>query len=136
MGKMSRRKGASFERLVANRLKQIWGPAKRGIGQARSAGEVADVEGTPYWLELKHRKLVNIRAAMRQAVEQTDGRAPVVVSRSNGEDVLVTMRLDDWLEVQSLAEQARKVMRTVKAIVGPDDDDITMGGNPVRACPD
>ena len=118
MGKMSRRKGATFERLVANEVKKVWATGRRGIGQARSAGEVADVEGTPFWLELKHRKQVNIRAAMRQAVEQSDGRPPVVVSRSNGEDILVTMKLSDWLEEEQLAEQARKVARSVKAILG------------------
>lgn len=104
MGRMQRTKGATFERWLANVLRKLWPLAKRGIGQARSAGEVADVEGTPYWVEAKHHKVVNIRAAMRQAMEASDGRRPIVVSKCNNEEPLVTMTLDDWVELVERAQ--------------------------------
>jgi hypothetical protein len=107
MGKMQRRKGGDFERAVAVALRPVFAGAHRGIGQTRSAGEVPDVDKTPYWIECKHRRVVNIRAAMRQAREETDGRPPVVVSRVNAEPMMVTMLFDDWLAL----------LRTVNATV-------------------
>ena len=103
MGKGSRRKGAAFERGVAIALRSVWPAARRGIGQARSGGEVPDVDRTPYWVEAKHRRTVCIRAAYEQAAAATDGRPPMTVTRENRGPMLVTMRLADFLD---LAERA------------------------------
>lgn len=99
MGKRSRDKGAAFERAIAITLRSVWDAAKRGIGQARAGGEVADVEGTPYWIECKHRRRVSVQGAFVQATEATDGRPPVVISRENRGPLLVTMGLSDWLDL-------------------------------------
>ena len=88
-GRRSRRKGAAFEREVSNLLKQIYPDARRGIGQARSGGEVADVEGTPWWVECKRKKKCSIPAAWRQACEATDGRPCLVVAKDDGGPILV-----------------------------------------------
>lgn len=101
-GLRSRRKGASFERKIANTLKALWGNARR-LGHAQSGnGRVEegcpDVEGTPFFVECKHGKKPNIPGAYKQAVEATDGRPPLVITRRDGEDILVTMKLEDWLE--------------------------------------
>lgn len=103
MGARSRRKGATWERDLAARLQGVAGwDTRRGIGQARSGGEVCDVEGTPWWIEAKVGKRPNLYAALAQADEATDGRAPVVIARINGfggqptQDVVV-MRLADWI---------------------------------------
>lgn len=116
MGRMQRRKGASFECAMANALKPVYPEARRGIGQVRTAGEVADVEKTPWWIECKHHKVVNIRAAMKQAAESTDGRPCVVISRCNDEPVLVTMRFDDWL---ALVEAYLRYARNAAEVEGP-----------------
>lgn len=99
MGRMQRLKGANFERLIANRLKEIWPGAKRGIGQTRCAKEVADVEGTPWWIELKHRILPNLWAALLQASTDSDGRPPLVIARRNGGPDVVVMLLDDFMRL-------------------------------------
>ncbi len=101
MGKMSRRKGAQYERDLANRWRDsgLWPDAKRGIGQTRAGGEVPDVEGTPFWIEAKRRKAHNIRASMQQAIDATDGRPPVVIARwdrDSADDAIVCMRLADF----------------------------------------
>lgn len=101
MSASQRRKGAAYERELAKRWRDdgLYPEAKRGIGQARSGGEVSDVEGTPWWIEAKRRKRHDVRAAMRQAIEASDGRAPVVVARYDGDaadEALVVMRLADW----------------------------------------
>lgn len=97
-GAHSRRKGAQGERDIALAMRTVFPGAKRGIGQARSAGEVADVEGTPYWVECKRGKKCNVRAAYAQAMAATDGRPVVVVVRDDGGEPMVYMSLEDWLD--------------------------------------
>ena len=82
MGRWQREKGAAFERAIANLLKPLWPDARRGIGQARAANEVPDVDGTPWWIETKAHRQVSIQAAYRQGIDAAEGRRPVaVVSR-------------------------------------------------------
>lgn len=120
LGRLKRRKGQSFEREKARALRCVYPHAVRGLGQARAKGEVSDIEKTPWWMELKHHKVVNIRAAMEQALSDTakhgQGRRPVVISRNTGRTPdLVTMTFDDWLalvgEVESWRrEEARRIL--------------------------
>lgn len=102
MGRMQRVKGSTFERKIANELRRWFPEAKRGIGQTRSGGDAPDVEGCPWWIECKHRKSVNVNAAYAQAMKAlADARAkgkgdkyedlPIVISRTNGGPVLVTV---------------------------------------------
>lgn len=101
MGARSRRKGAAFEREVANALSSVWPAAERGLGQARDAKGLADVEGTPFHVQCKHGARPNIIAALTQAdVDRSapgDGRPALVVTRRDRGETLVTMRLVDWL---------------------------------------
>ena len=102
MSKMQRNKGATYERDLANYLTAHGLPAKRGIGQARSASEVPDVDLAGFWIEAKRHKRTNPRAALAQAIEASahTGRTPVAVCRDNGmheDDALVAMRLVDWM---------------------------------------
>jgi len=107
MGALSRRKGAGFEREAAAELRRVWPEAKRGLGQARDASEVPDVEGTPFWPECKRGKRVNIRAAIAQALEasKADGRPVLVVSREDGREALATLRLCDFLDMAAKLER-------------------------------
>ncbi len=100
MGKLSRVKGRAFEQETARKLRPMFGDrVKRGF-QRRDGREAPDVDGTPYWIECKHAKCVNVRAAMAQAIAATDGRPPVVIAKDNGVRVpLVVMRLGDWLDL-------------------------------------
>jgi hypothetical protein len=90
-GRYSRNKGANFERLVANLLRPVFSESRRGIGQARSAGEVADVEGTPFWVECKRHKKCSVPGAMQQAQAATDGRPCVVVTKDDYGPIRVTI---------------------------------------------
>jgi hypothetical protein len=116
-GRMSRNKGAAFERWVANELKKAGLPAKRGLGQARSASEVPDVDLPGWWVECKRHRRCDREAAWRQAVEASvgSGRTPVAICKDDyGQPtatwqpivevggirvaVLVTARLEDWID--------------------------------------
>lgn len=115
-GRLARRKGASYERLITKRFREVYGDGvKRGIGQERSGGEIADVHGVPgFWLQTKHCKALNVWTALEQArvelamspcacpVQHTDKcsrtvKKPLVVARKDrGGDVAV-LALDDFL---------------------------------------
>jgi hypothetical protein len=89
---MSRQKGSTFERNIARDLRVVFGEeAKRGIGQTRSAREVADVDGTPFWLELKNKKALSLRKVIEQARAETDGRPPVLVVKHGRSEVVACL---------------------------------------------
>ena len=94
----SRRKGHNFERAMAAALRPLWPEAKRGQ-QYVSGDEQPDVDGTVYWIECKCGKRTNIKAAVKQATEATDGRPIVVISKNDREPILVTMLYEDWYDL-------------------------------------
>lgn len=114
MGKMQRRKGQTWEREVASILSEFWPNARRGIGQSRASGEVADVDIPDLWVECKHGQKVNYRAALAQAlkaefefrVRNFDENTPaankpfrrsIVIAKDNNKAPVVFMQLDDFL---------------------------------------
>lgn len=108
-GARSRRKGATWERELASRWRERFRlETKRGIGQARNASEVSDVEGLPgFWVEAKVGAMPNPRAALSQAIEAC-GTRPLwclAVVKDDRREPFVCMTLDDfedllgeWLE--------------------------------------
>ena len=101
-GKGARVKGAAFERLIARTLTAVtpyeW---KRGIAQTRD-GTIPDVysDDVPgFHFELKRMVRCNIKAALRQALTDIGDKeqVPVVITKEDRGETLVTMRLDDWL---------------------------------------
>jgi hypothetical protein len=80
---------------MAITLKGLWPAAKRGI-QYTGGSEAPDVDGTPYWVECKCGKRTNIKAAVKQATDASDGRPIVVISKNDREETLVTMLIGDW----------------------------------------
>lgn len=106
MSAMQRRKGATWERELAAYLRANGVDAQRGIGQARAASEVPDVDVAGWWIEAKRHARTNPKAALAQAIADSaangDGRIPAAVCRDNGtgiEAATVTMRLYDWVEL-------------------------------------
>lgn len=102
-GKRSRDKGSKFERLIANELKVLFENACRGVGQTQKGSTCADVEGTPFWVECKHGKQPNIRAAFKQAIDARkdadDSRPILVVSRKDRGIVMASMELETLIEL-------------------------------------
>jgi len=100
-GRGARIKGAAFERLLAKYFTDnTTMEAKRGIGQTRSGGaEVSDVDMPIIHVEAKRHKRCNIKAALRQAIDDSNvnGKIPVAITKDDRADILCTMRLDDWI---------------------------------------
>jgi hypothetical protein len=100
-GARSRRKGAAFERELAQRFREVMPDAvvRRGL-QYRTGEEAPDVEVPCFWVEAKHHHRTNVRAAMRQAIDACPcGRWPIAVCKDDHATRLVTMQLDDFLEL-------------------------------------
>lgn len=97
---MSRSKGARGEREVSKILQDHFPDLeiRRGI-QNRTGGDASDVEGSPLHVEVKYGKKVRLRAALDQAVQdsQRTQRPPVVIAKEDRKEHVVYMRLSDFL---------------------------------------
>lgn len=109
MGRSQQRKGRTGE-LELSRLLQGYGYDVQP-GRAQSYGNTPDVSGLPgIHVEVKRAERLNISQAMAQAVrdaERFQDGAPAVFHRRNREPWLVTMQLQDWLELYSAAEHQK-----------------------------
>ena len=107
MGKMSKEKGKRAERELAGILRGYGYDCHRGQ-QYNGADGSADVVGLPgIHIECKRVEKLNLYEAVNQAVadsieglcaQETDD-IPAVFHRKNNRGWLVTMRLDDWIEI-------------------------------------
>ena len=100
-GKMSRRKGAQYERDLVKLFRDAMPGAnvRRGL-QSRGGGEVPDVDCPLFWVEAKRGRKPNVRAALRQAKDDCgDDRTPVAVIRDDREEAFVVLGLDDFLQL-------------------------------------
>lgn len=98
MGRMSRNKGAAFEREIAIRLSALLGrDVKRRLGQARDAGH--DLDGTdPFLIECKRRARISVYEWYEQVVKAAAGRGgiPMVIMRQDNGEALVLLSLIDF----------------------------------------
>lgn len=112
-GRAARSKGGRGEREAAGALSITLGRLfRRAVGQSRSGGDAPDVEpdgwqvggeSSAAWIEVK-RGSATITAAMRQAAIACGARLPIVLTRQDHGEWLVTVRLVDlprfwaWLD--------------------------------------
>jgi hypothetical protein len=121
MGKSQRDKGARWEREVAKAMTAVGLEAKRGLVQARSASEGADVECAGWWPECKHWKEPATLRALEQAEEASRGSGlrPVAICKADrrtptatwretiaGVELVVTADFSEWLTMA--AQTARR----------------------------
>jgi len=100
-GAYNRKKGADFERELVHIFRKVFDDddVKRGL-QYRSGVEVPDVECPVFWIEAKRMKRPNIRAAYQQARDACpEHRIALAITKANREDTMVTLTLEDFLEI-------------------------------------
>ena len=101
-GAYNRKKGADYERELVHQFRKAFAGEdgiRRGI-QSRAGVECPDVECPVFWVEAKRMKRPNIRAALSQAEEGCpEHRVALAVTRANNDKSLVTLSLDDFLEI-------------------------------------
>jgi HJR/Mrr/RecB family endonuclease len=113
MSKLSRDKGAEFEREVAKLFHKLGYPdAKRRLGQARDSGHDLDDTGR-FVVECKRRRTTIENEAWLAQVQQSARRSklPIVVARSDGGSPYVLMT---WKTFTEIAQHV------------PDDDRLTL----------
>lgn len=96
----SRDKGARGERELASLLREYGYEARRGQQYSGANGD-ADVVGLDgIHIECKRNERLNIYDAMSQAKHDArQGEMPTVMWRKNNCEWLVTMTLNDWMEL-------------------------------------
>ena len=100
MGKInSRSKGKKGELELAKKLRDYGYDCRREQQYCGANGD-ADVIGLPgIHIECKRVERLDLYGAMAQAIADSKGKMPVVMHRKNHCHWLVTMRLDDWMEI-------------------------------------
>ncbi len=104
MGKKSRDKGARFERTLASKFREYGYNARRSAQYCGSTGDAADVIGLPgIHIEAKAQETMRLYDWMAQAKRDAqaggEGRLPAVFHKKNNCAILVTMELDDFMEI-------------------------------------
>ncbi len=96
----SRRKGAKGELELSHKLKDYGYDTRRGQQYCGANGD-ADVVGLPgIHIECKRVEKLNLYDAMAQAKSDAKGNEkPTVFHRKDRCEWLVTMRLEDWIEL-------------------------------------
>ena len=99
----SRAKGARFERTLAAKLREYgYKDARRSAQYCGNTGEAADIVNLPgIHIEAKAQERMQLYEWMSQAKRDSEGtgRVPAVFHKKNNADILVTMRLDDWMKL-------------------------------------
>jgi hypothetical protein len=118
IGRKSKRKGRKWEQDIARMLRPIFGEdVYRGHQDKRGgagAGEGADIEGTPFYIECRHEKTYNWRRHLRETLakrtEREDDRPVILVAKDDtkppnwrigqpGTPPLAIMQLEEFLEL-------------------------------------
>ena len=100
----SKRKGSAAERELLHLLEAHGIAAHRNIqqfiGGADNPDIAAEVCGIPLHVECKRQERLRLSEAVTQAVRDANGHAlPIVAHRSNRQPWLLTVRLEDVLQL-------------------------------------
>lgn len=107
----SKRKGAAGERELAHKLNEYGFETRRSVQYNGKADDgKADLVNLPgIHIECKRVEKLNINEAMAQAINDAKGgELPTVFHRKNRCEWLVTMRLDDWMDLYRKYKEADK----------------------------
>lgn len=101
----SRAKGARFERLLASRFREYgYKDARRTAQYCGNTGDASDVVGLPgIHIEAKACERMQLYEWMAQAKRDAkaggENRLPAVFHKKNNCEILVTMELDDFMNL-------------------------------------
>jgi hypothetical protein len=101
MGKASRDKGKRVEREAVKLLREVYPDARRSANQAGGAAQ-PDIDGTPFWVEVKGGKSIRLWDALEQAWEDSvaarDPRPILLYLKRDRTEPIVVMLASEWLE--------------------------------------
>lgn len=100
----SKQKGARFERLLASKFREFGYEARRTAQYCGNTGDASDVVGLPLiHVEAKHCEQMRLYEWMAQAKSDAEAgnekKLPAVFHKKNHAEILVTMELDDFMQI-------------------------------------
>ena len=98
----SKAKGARFERQLASKLREYGYNTRRTAQYCGNTGDASDVAGLPgLHIEAKHQERMSLYEWMAQAKRDSrgTGRLPAVFHKKNNAPILVTMELEDFMNL-------------------------------------
>lgn len=98
----SKQKGKRFELALASKLRGHGYEVRRTAQYCGNTGAAADLIGLPgLHIEAKHCEQMRLYEWMEQAKRDAKGkgRLPAVFHKKNNATILVTMELDDFMEI-------------------------------------
>lgn len=99
----SKDKGARFERKLAAVFREFgFTDSRRTAQYCGNTGDASDVVGLPgIHVEAKHQEKMKLYDWMEQAKRDSKGseNLPTVFHKRNNHEILVSMRLDDWMKI-------------------------------------
>lgn len=98
----SKQKGARFERTLASKFREYGYDARRTAQYCGNTGDAADVVGLPgIHIEAKHQETMRLYEWISQAKRDAAGKGnlPAVFHKKNNAEILVTMTLEDWMNL-------------------------------------
>ncbi len=101
MGKMSRTKGHSFERLIANILKPVFPNARRHLEYQDAECFGVDLVNTGHYkIQCKRLKKYASLAAIKEIVcDEWLGEVPLLVTQGDRERVLVVLPIEEFVRL-------------------------------------
>lgn len=106
----SKQKGARYERELARVLRDYGYETRRTAQYCGNTGDASDVVGLPgIHIEAKHQEKMMLYDWIEQAKRDSKGTGnlPAVFHRKNNSNTLVTMELDDWIQLYREWEAGR-----------------------------
>ena len=98
----SKQKGARFERTLASKFREYGYEARRTAQYCGKSGDASDVVGLPdLHIEAKRQERMSLYEWMAQAKRDSEGtgRLPAVFHKKNNAAILVTMELEDFMNL-------------------------------------
>ena len=102
----SKAKGARFERTLAKIFREQYGysDSRRTAQYCGNTGDASDVIGLPgIHIEAKHQERMYLYDWMSQAISDAEAseecKIPAVFHKKNNAEILVTLRLDDFMKI-------------------------------------
>ncbi len=90
-----------FSKLLQSHGLRAWRGAQHA-GRAKSGEPAPDIicPDLACHFEVKNTERLNLQAAMKQAIDDAnEGDLPIVASKKNGQDWLITLRADDFIPI-------------------------------------
>ena len=112
----SKDKGARFERALARIFCNYGYKSRRTAQYCGNTGEAADVVGLPLiHIEAKHQETMRLYEWMAQAKREAgENEFPVVFHKKNNAKILVTMELENWMELYKEWEAGEAMKRRIE----------------------